>query len=254
MAFHEVVFACHLDDEGLARGHVQRGGEPVESCQHRHVPILHVAGPRESREDERLDHECRLGADDESALRDAVGDGAGHEREAEHRSELERADEPELEGGVGQLKDEPRLPHALHPGPDEGNQLPRKEQAKVSVIECAQPTWKGHRLAASLEWTSAATRGTAIARRLRSGEGGQRVRAKRRARFQEMVAVAFFLAGHGIDDEGWQFPGERLGTGEAPSLATKEVRRRQDHHPGRPGKVWRGLLTGQRSRHRRCSR
>lgn len=48
--------------------------------------------------------------------------------------------------------------------------------------------------------------------------------AQGRTPFQEMVAVALFLPGDGVDDAERQFLGERLGTGKAARLADREIR------------------------------
>ena len=100
--------------------------------------------PDERRERQRLEAQRRLGREDQPALGQPVGERARDDREEEHGRELEGADEPELEGRVGQLEHEPRLRDRLHPRPDQRDELPRPEDAEVTVVEGAEPAGKGH--------------------------------------------------------------------------------------------------------------
>ncbi len=144
MALGEVVLADHLHDEGLPGGHVERVGESIAHGQDGHVPVLHVARPGQERQCKRLEHERGLGADDQAALGQSVGDGTGHEGKAQHRPELQRADQAELEWRVGQFQDQPGLGDALHPGPDQRDELAGDEQAKVAMVERAQAGGQSH--------------------------------------------------------------------------------------------------------------
>src|SRR5439155_11612860 len=67
-----------------------------------------------------------------------VGEGAGEERQDEHRRELQRADETQAERRVRQLEHEPRLRHRLHPRADQRDELTEPEQAEVAMTERAQ--------------------------------------------------------------------------------------------------------------------
>jgi hypothetical protein len=58
------------------------------------MPVLHVARPGKGGQHEGLEHQRRLRGDDHAALGQPIGDGPGHEGEAEHRTELQRPDEP----------------------------------------------------------------------------------------------------------------------------------------------------------------
>jgi hypothetical protein len=64
----QVIPPDQLDDEGLARGHVDRVDGPEEEGENRDVPVLDVACPRERRQRERLERQCRLRGDDQPAL------------------------------------------------------------------------------------------------------------------------------------------------------------------------------------------
>src|SRR5262249_24107419 len=74
----------------------------------------------------------------------AVGDGATDDREQEHRRELERGEEAELEGRVRQLQDEPGLRHVLHPAAYLRRELREVEAAKLVVIQRAQAVGIAH--------------------------------------------------------------------------------------------------------------
>jgi len=71
------------------------------------VPVFDVAGGDESGEAEGLAALRHLRDHDEPALLHAVGQGARGEGEEQDGRELERADQPELEGRGGELEDEP---------------------------------------------------------------------------------------------------------------------------------------------------
>ena len=142
----QVVPADQVGHERLAGGHVQRRDQAVERGEHRHMPVLHVPRPRQRGEGEGLQHQRGLGGQDEPPLAHPIGDGAGQEREEQHRAELKRAEQPELERRIGQLEHEPRLADALHPGPDERHDLAGKEQAVVPVTERPHSgPWHGSR-------------------------------------------------------------------------------------------------------------
>ena len=124
--------------------HVERIGETVAGRQNRHVPVLDMTEPCQQRERERLEHEAGLGGDDQAALRQPIGESAGQEGEAQHGSELQRSDEAELEGGVGQLQNEPGLCDTLHPGSDQRDQLAGDEETEVTMVESAQTGGESH--------------------------------------------------------------------------------------------------------------
>ena len=80
------------------------------------MPEFDVAGPDEDREDERLRHRERLGAQDEVSLRHPVGDDAREEDEDRDWQELEHRHGTEGDLRIGDLQDEPCLGNRLHPG------------------------------------------------------------------------------------------------------------------------------------------
>ncbi len=109
------------------------------------MPVPRVARPHEDGQDKGLAHEGRLRADEDAALGEPVRDGTGDEGKAEHGRRLERVDEPQLEGRVGELEDQPCLRHALHPGSDERDELAREEEPIVPMIESAEGGGELHR-------------------------------------------------------------------------------------------------------------
>ncbi len=143
---HEIAAGHQVGDVGLARRHVERGGEAVEGGEHRDVPELHVAAPDQGRQREGLQHERGLRAQEQPPLAHPIADRPGEEREEQDGAELERADQAEAERRVRQLQHEPRLPDALHPRADEGDELSAPEQPEVPVAEGAQPGGKDHSL------------------------------------------------------------------------------------------------------------
>src|SRR5439155_1402851 len=108
-------------------------------------PVLHVHAPGQRREGEGLTHERRLRPEDETPLAHPIDEGAGHEGEGEHGRVLQRADQPEPERRVRQLEHQPGLPHRLHPGPDQRDELTGPEQAIVTVTQSPQSGRPSHR-------------------------------------------------------------------------------------------------------------
>ena len=87
------------------------------------MPVLDAATPDERRQHERLElHRC-LADEQHPAFREAVAQHASDRRQQQDRGELQRAHEPELEGGLGQLQDEPGLRDTLHPRADLRDEL-----------------------------------------------------------------------------------------------------------------------------------
>ena len=125
---------------GLAGGNVHGAPQPVDRGEQRHMPVLDVATPDEQREHERLHHHGGLGHEEDLPLAEAVAQRAPDRREEQDRHELQRVHEPELERRPRQLQHQPRLPHALHPGADEGDELPAPEEAEVPMPEGAEHT------------------------------------------------------------------------------------------------------------------
>ena len=65
----------------------------------------------------------------------AVGEHACHGSQEETGDLAAKADQPQQERRVAQPVDEPDHGHLLHPGADQRNALPEKEQAEVAVFQ-----------------------------------------------------------------------------------------------------------------------
>src|SRR5215467_4879175 len=141
----QVGLPYEIAEEGLAGGDVDGAPHPVDRGEDGHVPVADVAAPHEQREHEGLCHQGRLGDEKDAPLAQAIAQRAAHRGEKEDGRELERVHEPELEGRARQLQHEPRLPHALHPGADERDELPAPEESEVAVPERAQAPGPGRR-------------------------------------------------------------------------------------------------------------
>jgi hypothetical protein len=102
------------------------------------VPELDQAGVGQDAERQRLEHHHDLGAQQEFALREAVGDDAAEQPQQQHRQGLEHRDGSERQRRVGQAQDQPGLGDRLHPGAGVGDDLPRPEETKIAVMERAK--------------------------------------------------------------------------------------------------------------------
>ena len=131
----EVLAAHHLDDERLASGHVERLDAAQQEREHEDLPDLDQSGRDERRERECQDHQDGLGGHERPALRQMIGDEPAEQAEDQHRRELRRGDEAEVERIVRQLEDEPVLGDGLHPRPDQRDQLPEPEEPVVAMVQ-----------------------------------------------------------------------------------------------------------------------
>ena len=102
------------------------------------MPVLDHAGPVEDRQRKGENHHHDLSRDDDLPFWKRVDEYASGKGQKQHGSELERGDDAEFEGGMGQIQHQPRLAHVLHPGADEGHELSCEEQTKVPVAQRAE--------------------------------------------------------------------------------------------------------------------
>ena len=93
------------------------------------------AGQGKRGQNHRLAHGQALRHDDRSVQVPTVGEHAGHGRQEETGDLAAKAHEPQQERRVAQPIDQPDHGHLLHPGADQRNTLPKKEQAKVAVLQ-----------------------------------------------------------------------------------------------------------------------
>ena len=115
----DVVTTDHLDHERLAKRHVEGVHDAEQEGQHEHLPDLHGVRQHEQPEHQG-EHGCAyLRPDQRGSLVDRVCEHAGEQAQHEHRRELGRRDNAQGQRIAGQLQHQPRLGHALHPGPGE---------------------------------------------------------------------------------------------------------------------------------------
>ena len=90
---------------------------------------------REHGEGRGQHHHGGLGEQQDPPALVPVGDHAAEGRQEEDGNLAGEPDGAEEDRGPGQPIDQPRLGHGLHPGPDERDELPHDEDAKVPVAE-----------------------------------------------------------------------------------------------------------------------
>ena len=115
------------------------------------------AGPGQRRQDERAQHQQRLGGDDQPAAIGVVDHHAGEQRHQQHRQVAGEADHAEHQGGVGELEHQPSLRHRLHPGADERDELAAEEQPEIAMAQRAEGAEPRRRVGS--DWTGAAAAG-----------------------------------------------------------------------------------------------
>ena len=136
----EVFFADHLDDERLARRHVEGVDDAEQRGQGEHVPHLDAAGEDQRRENQRKDHRRGLRRDEDVTAVEAVGRRAAEGREKQDRDLARESGEAEKRRRTSQAVDQPRLCDLLHPRADERDELSGEEEAVVAVTKCAGET------------------------------------------------------------------------------------------------------------------
>ena len=127
----------HLDEEGLAAGHVEGVDEALHHAERDDLVDGDDLGEGERGEDERLDCREDLGPDEEVAAVEAVDEDAGEGREQEGGNLAGEADDAEQQRGAGKAVDEPTGGDAGHPGADERDALAAEEEAEVAMAERA---------------------------------------------------------------------------------------------------------------------
>ena len=130
-----IVAADQIHQERLTGRRVERVDQAPHDGDRGDVPVADGARGHQRRERQPhrpLDQGRRH---HDAALGQAIGDGAGRDREEQHRAEEKRADEAEPERRVGFLEDQPRLADRLHPVADDGQRLGGEEDAEVFVLE-----------------------------------------------------------------------------------------------------------------------
>jgi hypothetical protein len=127
----------HLDDEGLARGHVDRVDEPLQNLEDEHVRHGDRARERERRQKRRLDHREDLRRDERSMAVHPIDPHARERREEERRNLPREADDAEHERRTGEAVHEPARRDAGQPRADERDALAREKEPVVAMSERA---------------------------------------------------------------------------------------------------------------------
>src|SRR5215813_4155627 len=92
-------------------------------------------GGNQAKERQRLGHGESLSQEEDTSLGPEVGKHAAKEGEEENWETLERTDEADLEGAVRELQYQPGLPYALHPGAEDGHQLPEPIEPVIALAQ-----------------------------------------------------------------------------------------------------------------------
>jgi hypothetical protein len=135
---HQIFFADHVDEEGLAAGDIEGVHHSEEGREHEDMPYLDASGQRERSQNSREDHGSGLSGDDEPLAIDAVGGDSSQGSDDENGKLTGEADASQQERRVRHSIDEPCLGHGLHPGADQGDELSAEKELKVAVAQGAQ--------------------------------------------------------------------------------------------------------------------
>ena len=119
--------------EGLSDRDVHSTDEAGHRREGHQVPDLNGPGQNEDREDHRLRHGRDLGRHHHAVAAPPVAESACKRSHHESGELVGEADEPENQGGAGQLVDEPADGHVLHPGAHQRDSLPGEKEAQVAV-------------------------------------------------------------------------------------------------------------------------
>src|ERR1035438_8490052 len=102
------------------------------------MPDVHRFGEREAGERESDRNGSGLRADHDAPPATAVGYDSSQRRQEKDRNLARETHRAQQHRGAGKAVHQPRLGNVLHPGADEGNQLPAEEKLEISVPEGAQ--------------------------------------------------------------------------------------------------------------------
>ena len=122
----------------MPRGNIEGIYHAQKRSQHEDVPHLHDSGKGEGGKNRRQDHRRNLGADHQTLAVETVGDDPSERRHQEYRKLAGESRGPQQQGGSGQAINQPRLCNGLHPGADQGDELPAEEKLEVAMAQGAQ--------------------------------------------------------------------------------------------------------------------
>ena len=135
IAFGQILLLHERRNERLVRRAAEGLAEPRDEREQQDRGDVHLAEVHQRRQRERRCHLYELRSDQHAAAVVAIGDDAADEREQEDRELPEEVVEAQVERGIGQLEDEPRLGHLLHPVPDRRGESPEPQDAEIAVVE-----------------------------------------------------------------------------------------------------------------------
>ncbi len=125
----------HLFGERVTGGLVDDGDEAEPDREAEHHPYLHHPGEHDEPKRDRERGGQRLGDDEHLAPVEPVGDRSAPQSEQQHGKESEGECRAHRDSLAGELQDEPRLGHGLHPRPDVRHEIAREIQAVVVAVE-----------------------------------------------------------------------------------------------------------------------
>ena len=85
---------------------------------------------------ERACHLHKLGAEQNVAAIFTIGDHSTKQGEEKNRYLAAESIESQIDSGIGEAVDEPRLRHQLHPGADAGSAGSHPHETEVTVLKC----------------------------------------------------------------------------------------------------------------------
>ena len=139
----DLVLGHRLGQQAGRRGAVERLGRSEEDADDHEVPDADLAGDDQQRQ-QRVQRKAReVGRDDEPVARQAVGDDAADEQEADERQAVGRQHEAEVGRAARQVDDEQRERDADDVVAERARRVGEPQQAKVAVAKDSQQVTQG---------------------------------------------------------------------------------------------------------------
>ncbi len=135
----QILFANHLNEEGLAYGDVEGIDDADQERDDDEMPLLDEVREGKHRQEKSEDHRAGLRDDDASVAIVAIADVATHPSQEKHGDLIGETEDAEHGYGTGEAIDKPLLSSGLHPGADQGNELTDNEKLKVAVLKGTKP-------------------------------------------------------------------------------------------------------------------
>ncbi len=132
-----VAVVDHLDEEGLAGGHVEGVDEALERGEGDDLPKINDVSESERGHGERLDGGENLRPDEQLAAIKAFDPYAGERAEKKGEDLAGEADDAEKKRGVREAVNEPASGEARHPCADKRDALAEEVELEVAVTQRA---------------------------------------------------------------------------------------------------------------------